>query len=57
MKSNLRITVAARVLSLFMALTILVTGCGSANAGDLSSGVNTENESSSKDTENVSFEK
>lgn len=57
MKSNLRITAAARVLSLFMACIMLVTGCGSANTGDTSVGMNTETESATGDSENVSVEK
>ena len=32
MKSNLRITASARFVSLFMAVILLVSGCGNANA-------------------------
>lgn len=57
MKSNLRITAAVKCICLFMAVSVFVSGCASANAGDTSLGVNTENESASDNTEAVSVEK
>ncbi len=53
MKSNLRITAAVRFISLFMAGTLLLTACGSADIGDTS--MDTNMETSSGDTENVSI--
>ena len=38
MKSKSRITVLARFVSLFMAVIILISGCGSANTGDTNAG-------------------
>ncbi len=54
MKSNLRITAAARFVSLFMAFTILLSGCGSTNTGDALVDSNKENNSAESD---VSVEK
>ncbi len=56
MKSNLRITAAARFMSLFMAVIILIAGCGNAGTGN----TNTEESSGSEltsDEGNVSIEK
>lgn len=49
MKSNLRITAAARFISLFLTLCLLVTACGSAGTGDSSVGANTQDSSTEND--------
>lgn len=57
MKSNLRITAAAKFICLVLAFSVCVSGCGSAGTGDTSFVAGTETESASGDTENVSVEK
>lgn len=57
MKSNLRITAAAKFICLVLAFSVCVSGCGSAGTGDTSLVAGTEMESASGDTENVSVEK
>ncbi len=54
MKSNLRITAAARFISLFMAFVLCLSGCGSANTGDTSMSMNSENVS--EESEDISVE-
>ena len=56
MKSNLRITAAARFVSLFMAVIILVTGCGNASTGNTDSELTSGSEQTSEDG-SVSIEK
>ena len=56
MKSNLRITAAARFVSLFMAVIILISGCGNTNTGATNTETTTESEMVSED-ETVSVEK
>lgn len=56
MKSNFRITAAARFVSLFMAVIVFISGCGNANVdgtGEMNSEMTSENESGnvSVDTE------
>lgn len=56
MKSNLRITAAARFVSLFMAVIVLISGCGNASTGNTNTEGNSGSELTSDDG-NVSIEK
>lgn len=56
MKSNLRITTAARFVSLFMAVIVLISGCGNASTGNTNPEGNSGSELTSDDG-NVSIEK